>query len=355
MPEDDEKVEDFISLWKKKMDAENSNRPSVIGEALNKVDALQQENQELRNKIADNIQLISRSEEIIKSAAQEKEKIKMESKQALEGIETQLNQLKIENAELNNKIKSMIQLTMEKDQEINELHGSIIDLQQESQEQGSLAIIEELKSELTKYKNHITDLEEKILEKQNQNEELQKQLVQKLKPLPANYVLPVEKPKPDLPSNVPLEILCQDLQSDLNKYKKVIEKLKQENSELGSALKSKGINLNDGDLQKLQQENEVLKKDLESLQNQLEIEQNAPLPSPDSNNLEEKITELELKLQEKDNIITELKLNKIEPQSIPTGPMASLVDDLQKNINKLKLTIKEKDNEIEELRKLKGL
>ena len=98
-----------------------------------------------------------------------------------------------------------------------------------------------------------------------------------------------------------------------------------------------------------------MKKDLESLQNQLEIEQNAPLPSPDSNNLEEKITELELKLQEKDNIITELKLNKIEPQSIPTGPMASLVDDLQKNINKLKLTIKEKDNEIEELRKLKGL
>ncbi|MEJ2295245.1 MAG: hypothetical protein P8Y23_10810 [Candidatus Lokiarchaeota archaeon] len=48
MPEDNEKVEDFISLWKKKMDAENSNKPSVIGETLNKVDVLQQENQELR-------------------------------------------------------------------------------------------------------------------------------------------------------------------------------------------------------------------------------------------------------------------------------------------------------------------
>jgi chromosome segregation ATPase len=355
MPEDNEKVEDFISLWKKKMDAENSNRPSVIGETLNKVDVLQQENQELRKKMAENVHLISRTEEIIRNATQEKEKIKIESEQALKAIETQLNQREKENTELSNKIKSTVQLIIEKDQEINELHATIDGFQQENQDQGNLAIIEELKSELTKYKKRITDLEKEILENKKQNEELRNQLVQKLKPLPANYVLPVETPKPDLPSNVPLEILCQDLQSDLNKYKKVIQKLKQENSELGSALKNKGINLNDGDIQKLQQENEVLKKDLESLQNQLDFEQKVTLPSPDSSNLEEKITELELKLQEKDNIITELKLNKIEPQSIPTGPMASLVDDLQKNINKLKLTIKEKDNEIEELRKLKEL
>ncbi|MEJ2295244.1 MAG: hypothetical protein P8Y23_10805 [Candidatus Lokiarchaeota archaeon] len=279
----------------------------------------------------------------------------MESKQALERMKTQISQLKTENAELSNKIKSMIQLTMEKDQVINELHATIVDIQQESQEQGNLAIIEELKSELTKYKNHITDLEKEILEEKTQNEELQKQLVEKLKPLPANYVLPIEKSKPDLPSNVPLETLCQDLQSDLNKYKKIIGKLKQENTALGSALENKGLHLNEGDIQKLQQENEALKSDIASLQKQLEIEQKAMLPSPDSDNLEEKVTELELKLKEKDNIITELKLNKIEPQAITTGPMVSLVDELQKNINKLKLTIKEKDKELEELSKLKGL
>ena len=49
MSEENEKVEDFISLWKKKLSTDNT--PSVIGD-------LQKENELLRAKITENIELI---------------------------------------------------------------------------------------------------------------------------------------------------------------------------------------------------------------------------------------------------------------------------------------------------------
>ena len=129
MPEDNEKVEDFISLWKKKMETESNNRPSVIGETMNKLEILQRENQELREKIAENVQLIGKTEEILKKAAQEKEQLKTEKEQSLQGIKIRLTQMEAENAELSNKVKNMVQLIMEKDQEINSLHNKIAELQ----------------------------------------------------------------------------------------------------------------------------------------------------------------------------------------------------------------------------------
>jgi hypothetical protein len=50
VPEDKEKVEDFISLWRKKMD-DGSNKPSVIGDTLKRIQEVEQENEQLRNKI----------------------------------------------------------------------------------------------------------------------------------------------------------------------------------------------------------------------------------------------------------------------------------------------------------------
>ena len=117
MPEDNEKVEDFISLWKKKMETENNNRPSVIGETMNKLEILQRENQELRQKIAENVQLIGKTEEILKKAAQEKEQLKIEKEQSLQGIKIRMGQMEAENEELSKKVKSMVQLVMEKDQD----------------------------------------------------------------------------------------------------------------------------------------------------------------------------------------------------------------------------------------------
>ena len=66
MPDENEKIEDFMSLWKKKND-DPSNTPSVIGDTLNQMDALKKENQELRKKISENIVLISKTEEIIRN------------------------------------------------------------------------------------------------------------------------------------------------------------------------------------------------------------------------------------------------------------------------------------------------
>ena len=362
MPEDNEKVEDFISLWKKKMETENNTRPSVIGETMNKVEILQRENEELRKRIGENVQLIEKTESVIKKAAQEKEQLKIEKEQSLQEIKIRLSQIESENNDLSNKVKSMVKLALEKDQEISNLHKTVADLKQGNQKGNNQAIIEELKSELLKYKNHITDLEREILEKKNENEDLQKLIVEKDKSLPVDYVVPIENPQPSVikpspPENqtLPLETLCQDLQSDLNKYKKIIEKLKQEKSELKSALEGKGIELRTEDLQKLQQENEALKNDVVALQSQIKLEHASQNEPNESDVLEKRVTELELKLQEKDKIITELKLNQVEHLEIPTGPMANLVDDLQKNINKLKLTIKEKDKEIAELSKLSGL
>ena len=83
MPDDNEngKVEDFISLWKKKMESDNKN-PSIIGDTLNKLSKLEQENEELRKKISQNIDLISRSEEIIRKTVEENDKLKAENNKA---------------------------------------------------------------------------------------------------------------------------------------------------------------------------------------------------------------------------------------------------------------------------------
>ena len=58
MQENNEKVEDYMSLWKKKMDGDDK-APSVIGETLEKIEQLQKENMELRNKITENLELMS--------------------------------------------------------------------------------------------------------------------------------------------------------------------------------------------------------------------------------------------------------------------------------------------------------
>ena len=73
MPEDKEKVEDFISLWRKKMMNE-PDKPSAIGETLKRIQEVEKENQQLRNKIQANIDLITRTEEVIRNTIAENER-----------------------------------------------------------------------------------------------------------------------------------------------------------------------------------------------------------------------------------------------------------------------------------------
>ncbi|MBA7499776.1 hypothetical protein ES704_02523 [subsurface metagenome] len=347
--ENEEKVEDFISLWKKKHTTENQS--SVIGESIKKIESLQKENEDLRKKIAANINLITRSEEILKNVVAEKEKLKVEKEEAVAVISIKVNELEVENSELSSKVKSMIKLLLEKDEEIKAKDSLIsktgISTSVPTTPVNS-ALVEELQSDLNKRKSNVTNLESKI------------SLVEKMKGEPVDYVLQVEPPKPPEPtvikplppelSSIPLEALCKDLQSDLTKYKRVIEKLTKEKSQLKNALEEKGFQFSSQDLESLKEENVSLKKDLEKLQSSLVVER-IEAAQVATQNVEQKIKDLESKIREKEDIIVDLKLSQMAPTTVSAGSMTGLVENLQKNINKLKSIITEKDIIISELNK----
>jgi chromosome segregation ATPase len=365
MPEEnEEKVEDFISLWKKKITSENQS--SVIGESLNKIESLQKENNDLRKKIAANINLITRSEEILKSVVAEKEKLKVEKEEAVVEISIKVNELKVENSELSSKVKSMIKLLLEKDEEIKTKDSLISHMQTTGISTSgpttpvNNALVEELQSDLNKRKSNVTSLESKISILSEEINSLNKQLVEKMKGEPVDYVLQVEPPKPPAPtvikplpprkSSKPLEALCKDLQSDLTKYKRVIEKLTKEKSQLKNALEGKGFQFSSQDLESLKEENESLKKDLEKFQSSIVVER-IEATQIATQNVEQKIKDLESKIKEREDIIADLKLSQISPTTVSAGSMPELVENLQKSINKLKSIITEKDNIISELNK----
>jgi len=347
------KAEDFISLWKEKLATEN--KPSLIGD-------IQKENELLRSKIAANIDLITKSEEILKKAVGEKEKLKIEKDEAIAEIAMQLNNLKQENSEMGNKVKSMVKLLLEKDEEIKSKDNIILHLQTKATTQirsDSMTedgIIEELKSEISKKDIIIKNLESKTTELSNEVERLNQNYLEELKSKPLDFVVQasapqqkVIKPMPPESSTQPLEALCQDLQSDLTKYKRIVENLKKEKNELKSALEGKDINLTDKEFEPLEKENELLKKQLAELQNSLKTStKEAPIIS--SEEYGQKIKNLENKVREKENIIADLKLSAISPTSDPSNSMAELVENLQKNINKLKITLSEKEKEITDLK-----
>ena len=350
--ENEEKVEDFISLWKKKLATENA--PSLVED-------IQKENEQLRNKIAANIDLITKSEEILKKAVGEKEKLKIEKDEAVAEVSMKLNDLKQENSELGNKVKSMVKLLLEKDEEIKSKDISILNLQTQATTQKRTdsmtenEIIEELKSEISKKDKSIQNLQHKTTELSNEVERLNRDYEEELKSKPVDYVVQtsppeqkVIKPMPPETSTNPLDILCQDLQSDLTKYKRIVENLKKEKIELKNALEGKDVNLIDNEFEPLEKENELLKKKLAELQNSLNSsKKEAPIII--SEEYEQKIQNLENKVREKESIIADLKLSAISPTTDPSSPMAGLVENLQKNINKLKTTLSEKEKEIAEL------
>ena len=124
MPEDNEKVDDFVSLWRNKM-KNGKSKPSAIGETLEKIKEVEKENENLRNKIRENIELISKTEEIVKKTIDENERLKEEIKQAgmVEGVKA--TEIKKENVELNNKIQNLIQNLTMKEEGLRAAHNEI--------------------------------------------------------------------------------------------------------------------------------------------------------------------------------------------------------------------------------------
>ena len=190
--------EDFISKLKKMKS--DSKSPSIIGDTLEKIEALEKQNEELKEKIEKRDEL-------------------------LHGLE-----------------KTLEQNIGEKDDLKKDLTNKISDLE-----------------------NNIKDLESKITKLTEENVSLNKELVEMKEKSPGDSVTPVEelvKPESTSESSKTLEILCQDLQSDLNRYKKAVEKLKKENQTLKGTQKT-------GDTSGISEEVAELKKENEMLNNEI--------------------------------------------------------------------------------------
>lgn len=374
MPEENEKVEDFISLWKKKMENEIET-PSAIGETLERIKQVEEENEQLRNKIKENIELITKTEVIITKAIEENESLKQQLKNAGMVDNVKVSDIQQENIMLNNKVISLEKNLTEKEVElvskINEMDdlkkkleaASITSKEIESSTTGkdldiTTALIDNLKSELSKKKTQVNELENRISELTEENESLNKELLEKMKKLPIDYVIPVEEPKSSVikpqstkPSSETLEILCQDLQSDLNKYKRIVDKLNKEKSELAQTIESGGFQLEPEEVKILKRENEELKNELSQIQKSLQNKSHETALTTQINEADKKIKSLQEQLEGKDHLIIELKAKQQYQPIVHEGPMSGLIEDLQNKINKLKLTIEEKNKIINGLAK----
>ena len=279
-----------------------------------------------------------------------------------------------ENLELSNKISSLTLSLTEKNNTINFKEDEIKELRLKLDEAASAVqfmadtasetgpdisqeLLEDLKSELSKKKSQVSELEQKNLELSNEISSLNEQLIEKETKLQVDYVIPVETPESKIirpqaaqTSSATLEILCQDLQADLNKYKKVIDKLNQDKSELQSAIDQDGVQIEPEEIKELKKENEQLKSDLSQIQETLKEKSKISIETLSLAESERLVEDLQKQLKAKDQIIAELKESR-QPQMItPEGPMASLVEDLQKTINRLKISIEEKNKIIDELK-----
>ena len=374
MPEENEKVEDFISLWKKKME-NDIETPSTIGATLERIKQVQEENEQLRNKIKENIELITKTEVIITKAIEENESLKQQLKNAGMVDNVKVSDIQQENIMLNNKVISLEKNLTEKEVElvskINEMDdlkkkleaASITSKEIESSTTGkdldiTTALIDNLKSELSKKKTQVNELENRISELTEENESLNKELLEKMKKLPIDYVIPVEEPKSSVikpqstkPSSETLEILCQDLQSDLNKYKRIVDKLNKEKSELAQTIESGGFQLEPEEVKILKRENEELKNELSQIQKSLQSKSQEAAWATQINEADKKIKNLQKQLEGKDHLIVELKAKQQSQPIVHEGPMSGLIEDLQNKINKLKLTIEEKNKIINGLAK----
>ena len=343
MPEENEKVEDFVSLWKKKMNADSS-KPSVIGETLDRLQQAEKENEVLRNKIQENINLISKTEEIFKTTINENERLKEEIKQArmIGGVKS--SDIQQENKELSSKVQNLVANLTKKEEDLRISNNEINNLKKKIEAvlttQNSAPVSAEINSIIQGLQSDISKKSSNILELENNIRNLKEE----------NKTSSVEEKIPPGASSTTLEILCKDLQLDLNKYKKIVEKLKVEKTELQNNVKDSGDQIEPKKMKEFKQENKELKKELSKIQEALKKKSEELNSDVSTADLENNINELQNQLQNKDHLIAELKSTPKTSVAVQKGPMSDLIDELQSKINKLKLTIDEKNKIIEGLK-----
>lgn len=418
---EERKDEDFVGMLKKMKT--NMKSPSVIGDALDKLEILQKENEQLKEQLNKSINLIHSSEQVLQKALDAKERLKEDGRIAMEKLGVDIIDLKNQNSELTSKVKDLQNLLHEelqqKEKEISglktiaetvskELEAKKRDIPQ-TDSAVSQALVEDLSSELSKRKVQILDyenqiktleaqiegltqdismykskgeiiaqpqeispelakkdiyiyeleerirnLEQNIAEFAEENASLNKKITEQQSALAVDYVVPVveatttaKKPEPAPTSVSTLEILCQDLQSDLNRYKKIMDSLKIENKELKKAVEAGGVSTDFEEINDLRNENISLRARILNLEKTMQEQTLEVSLSLDSEN---KIKELQNQLNEKAILINELKTSQITQPVVQSGPMSNLVEDLQAKINKMKSALNEKDKIIEDLK-----
>ena len=414
---EERKDEDFVGMLKKMKT--NMKSPSVIGDALDKLEILQKENEQLKEQLNKSINLIHSSEEVLRKALDEKERLKEDGRIAMEKLGEDIIDLKNQNSDLQNLLLGKNEEFQQKEKEISGLKtiAETVSKELEAKKKGipqtdsaiSQALVEDLSSELSKrrvqisnYENQIKtleaqiegftqdlnmykskgeiiaqpqeispelakkdiyiyeleerirNLEQHIAELAEENANLNKKITEQQSAWAVDYVVPVveatttaKKPEPAPTSVSTLEKLCQDLQSDLNRYKKILDSLKVENKELKKTLEAGGVSTDFEEINDLRNENISLKARIINFEKTMEEQTLEVSLSLDSEN---KIKELQNQLNEKAILINELKASQIILPVAQSGPMSNLVEDLQAKINKMKTALNEKDKTIEDLK-----
>ncbi|MHA1149834.1 MAG: hypothetical protein ACTSR8_16485 [Promethearchaeota archaeon] len=363
MSDEHEKVDDFVSLWKKKKAEQKA--PSVIGDTLEKIaevearmNELEEENLELKRKIKANIDIIEKAESALKTGEVEIAELQDRLEKTELKFKLELGEAKEEIDDLKNRIKNQEEMISErngiimgKDQEITELKAKLYEIQQRDNTQ---ELIESLQTDLSKKNSQLNNLEAEITTLQDKVKDLtndNKALNEQLKEKSAELISAQSKPSQASTSGSTktLEILCQDLQSDLNKYKRIVKQLKDENSQLKAQAGAPPVSTDTSQAEELKKENEMLRKELLQMEKSLKQTEK---PESKTSKTEELLKDLQKRLEEKDNLIEKLQSAKTSSQSSDSsGAISGLVDDLQSKINKLKIALKEKNKIIEELKK----
>jgi hypothetical protein len=357
---EERKKEDFVDLLKRmKTDMD---KPSVIGDALDKLEKLQKENAELKEKLEKSMNFIRSSEQVLQKSFDERERIKDENSVVIERLGVDIVDLKNQNSALTNKIKELENLLLGKNNELQQKQRELAQLRtKEEAASRELEVGSQSKPQsnehIQKLEGKINYLEQKIEQLVEENANLAQKLVDQKNKLTIDYVVPIveatttaKKPEPT-PNSSPvstLETLCQDLQSDLNRYKRYIDSLKAENKDLKKALETGEGSVDFEQLNALKNENISHKVKILELEKTLEEQTLDDTLLLESENT---IKELQNQLIDKEILINELKSSQITQPVTPSSPMTSLVDDLQARINKLKIALSEKDKIIEELKR----
>ena len=306
-PQEPDKVEDFASLWKKQKETSSK---SVIGEFMTRIEGLEAENIKLRSTIQRDIDLITKTESIVKKAIEDKEQLEKEIRAKEEKLKEkaeELSMMKIESSVPSSYSEQTTPALTQADLAVN------------------ISLIEDLQSQLSKRKSQIKGFENLIKINDDRIQELTK----------ANESLNAEIESKA--STGPLEQLCKDLQEELNRYKKTVAKLKEENKTLKEDAEKSAQK---GKIATLKRENEELKEESSRVKSQLVA----------FGSIESEFEDLQKLVKEKDKRIDELNATIASQPQAQTGAISGLVDELQGKINKLKNALSEKNKIIESLK-----